>query len=308
MTGAHGRLATPGRDTALSTPSAQKQLYPKTVTVFLDASPSGKHRAVLAATLARRWDAHLVGVHVVFAGVKLHRSESFAIGERAIQEVIAHEQSLYADAEAAAVWLREHFRAVCAASSVAGEWRRIDADQPAQAAILSALHSDLVILGHPEPHGLPDHLALDTMLLASGTPLLVLPNAWQNKTVGNKVLISWNASREARRAMSDAMGFLIDASAVTTLLVDAVRGGRHGAQPGADVAMQLVRHGVHINVERAASNGSPIAEVILRHAVQSGSDLLVFGAYSHARAREILLGGTTRTLLAQMPVPVLVSR
>jgi nucleotide-binding universal stress UspA family protein len=71
--------------------------------------------------------------------------------------------------------------------------------------------------------------------------------------------------------------------------------------------LQLARHGVHLRVERVMSNGSAIAEVILARAVRSGSDLLVFGAYGHSRLRELLLGGTTRTLLAQMPVPVLVS-
>ena len=120
-------------------------------------------------------------------------------------------------------------------------------------------------------------------------------------------LIGWNASRKARRTISDAMPFIVDAQAVTTLVVDPSRGRRHGDEPGADIALQLARHGVHLNVERVMSSGSPIAEVILAHAVRSGSDLLVFGAYGHSRLLELLLGGTTRTLLAQIPVPVFVS-
>ena len=103
------------------------------------------------------------------------------------------------------------------------------------------------------------------------------------------------------------MPFLVGAQAVTTLVVDPSRGRRHGEEPGADIALQLARHGVHLNVERVMSNGSPIPEVIISHAVQSGSDLLVVGAYGHSRLRELLLGGTTRTLLAQMPIPVFVS-
>jgi nucleotide-binding universal stress UspA family protein len=285
----------------------QTRLYPKTVTVFLDASPSGKHRAVLAAALAQRWDAHVIGVHVVFAGVRLHPSESFAVGERAIQEVIAHQQRLYADAEAVAAQVGAHFQAVCARSNVAREFRRIDGGRPAQEAILNSLHSDLVIVGHPEPRGLPDDMSLERIFLASGVPLLVLPNAWQGETIGNNVLISWNASRQARRAISDAMAFLVGAQAVTMLLVDPSGGRQHGEEAGADIALQLARHDVCLTVERMRSNGSSIAQVILRYAVQSGSDLLVFGAYSHARARELVLGGTTRTLLAQMPVPVFVS-
>ncbi len=291
-----------------SASSPQRRLYPKTLTVFLDASPSGKHRAIHAAALAQRWDAHVIGVHVVFAGVRLHPpSESWAIGERAFQAVIAHEKRLRAEAEAVAVQVSEHFQALCTTWNVAGELRRIDSDQPTQEAILNALHSDLVIVGHPEPNGLPDDMMLETILLASGAPLLVIPNAWLGEGIGNNVLIGWNASRKARRAISDAMPFLVDARAVATLVVDPSRGGRHGEEPGADIALQLAQHNVHLNVERVMSNGSPIAEVILAHAVRIGSDLLVFGAYGHSRLRELLLGGTTRTLLAQMPVPVFVS-
>jgi len=289
-----------------SAPSPQKRLYPKTLTVFLDASPSGKRRAVHAAALAQRWDAHLIGVHVVFAGVRLDPpSDSWAIGERAFQAVIAHEKRLRANAEAVAADVSEYFQGLCTRWNVAGELRRIDSHRPTQEAILNALHSDLVIVGHPEPNGLPDDV--ETILVASGVPLLVLPNAWPGEAIGNDVLIGWNASRKARRTISDAMPFLVDAQAVTTLVVDPPRGHRHGEEPGADIALQLARHGVHLNVERVMSNGSPIPEVIISHAVQSRSDMLVFGAYGHSRLRELLLGGTTRTLLAQVPVPVLVS-
>jgi nucleotide-binding universal stress UspA family protein len=291
-----------------TTPSLQNRLYPKTITVFLDANPSGKHRAVHAVALAQRWDAHVIGVHVVFAGVRLHPpSESWAIGERAFQAVIAHEKRLHENAEALAAEVSGHFHRLCTRSNVAGELRRIDSGQPAREATLNALHSDLVIVGHPKPNGLPDDATLETILLASGVPLLVLPNAWPGVAIGNNVLIGWDASRKARRAIADAMPFLVDAQAVTTLVVDPSRRRRHGDEPGADIALQLARHGAHLHVERVISNGSRIAEVILAHAKQSGSDLLVFGAYGHSRLRELLLGGTTRTLLAQMPVPVLVS-
>jgi nucleotide-binding universal stress UspA family protein len=106
----------------------------------------------------------------------------------------------------------------------------------------------------------------------------------------------------------DALIFLVAAKAVTVLLVDPGKRHRHGGEPGADIAVQLARHGACVNVDRVTSNGASIAQVILGYATESRSDLLVFGAYSHARLRQRLLGGTTRTLLAQMPVPVLVSR
>jgi nucleotide-binding universal stress UspA family protein len=96
---------------------------------------------------------------------------------------------------------------------------------------------------------------------------------------------------------------------VTVLVVDpAARADRYGEEPGADIALYLARHGVHVDVEQATANGSPIGEVILSRAVDRGMDLIVIGAYSHARWAETIFGGVTRTPLMQMPVPVLVSR
>jgi nucleotide-binding universal stress UspA family protein len=281
---------------------------PKTVTVFLDASPSGERRAAHAAALARRWGAHLVGVRVVFAGVTLPPAASYVRGAKAIQGVFEYERQLDADAEAAAGLVGERFRALCAQMDIAGEFRPIRRGKTAEEAIFNSLYSDLVVVGHPEPHGLPDDISPERILLASGAPLLIVPNGWQGETVGEKILIGWNASREARRAVSDAMSLLAAARTVTVLLVDPAEGRRHGEEPGADIARHLARHGAYVHVERVASNGAPIAQVILGHAVQSGSDLLVVGAYSHARLRELLFGGATRTFLAQMPVPVLISR
>ena len=89
---------------------------------------------------------------------------------------------------------------------------------------------------------------------------------------------------------------------------DTANNHRHGEEPGADIALHVARHGVNLEVQRATSHGTPIARVILEHGKRAGSDLLVIGAYSHARLKELLLGGVTRTFLAQMPVPILISR
>ncbi len=134
------------------------------------------------------------------------------------------------------------------------------------------------------------------------------PTPGKARTIGNKILVGWNATRESRRAIFDGMSFLAEAETVTVLTIDAARRRSHGAEPGADIAMHLARHGAHVNVEQVESNGSPIAQIILRRAKETASDLLIVGAYSHARLKELLLGGVTRTLLAQMPVPVLISR
>jgi hypothetical protein len=97
---------------------------PKTITVFLDASPSGRNRAAHAAALAQRSEAHLVGVHVVFTGVTLHPSMSYARGHKAIDQVITHQRQLDAAAEAAAALVRRNFLSLCARLNVPGEFRR----------------------------------------------------------------------------------------------------------------------------------------------------------------------------------------
>jgi nucleotide-binding universal stress UspA family protein len=258
--------------------------------------------------LAQRWDAHLVGVHVVFSSEALRPWDCYAVGEKAIKQVLAHRERVHADDETVASQVGEEFSGLCSRANVGFEFRRITWGRPVEEAILNAVHSDLVIAGHPQPNGLPGSVSLETIFLTSGAPLLVMPNAWQGKTIGDNVRIAWNASREARRALFDGMIFLGAARTVTVLLVDPAKGHRHGEEPGADIALQLTRHGTRVNVDRVTSNGSSIAQVILSYAMQNRSDLLVFGAYSHARLRERLLGGTTRTLLAQMPMPAFVSR
>jgi nucleotide-binding universal stress UspA family protein len=281
---------------------------PQTITVFLDASPSGERRARHAVALAQRWGSHVVGVDVVLAGVTLPLSMDFAVGHKAIHSVVAYAQRLDADAEASAAMLAEHFRSLCVRFNVDGEYRPICRRKAAAEAILHALHFDLVVVGHPQPHGLPDDMSPESILLASGVPLLIVPNAWDGHTIGDKILIGWNGSRAARRAISDSMAFLVAATSVTVLVVDSIERPEHGEEPGADIALNLARHGACVHVARMASNDAQIAQIMLGEAVQNGSDLLVIGAHSHARWKELLFGGATRTLLTQTLVPVLVSR
>jgi nucleotide-binding universal stress UspA family protein len=280
---------------------------PKTVTVFLDASPSGRRRAAYAASLAQQWGSHLVGVYAVFVGVELPPSMSYARGQSAYRQVVDCQRQLDSAAEAEAARMGEHFQALCVRLGVSGEFRSIGRENPAQEAIRTALHSDLVVVGCREPHGLPDYLTVEKLLLASGVPLLIVPNDWGG-AIGNRILIGWNSTRQARRAVADAMAFLTAAKSVTILVIDPDAKHPSGERPGADIARHLDRHGAHVAVEQVISRGFSVAAVILGYAEHSASDLLVVGAYSHARLKEILLGGTTRTLLAQTPMPVLISR
>jgi nucleotide-binding universal stress UspA family protein len=281
---------------------------PKTIAVFLDASPSGDRRAARAAAFAKRWGAHLVGVHVVYKGAKLHPALAFARSEKAIAGVVAHERRLDEACECATSEVGDRFSALCAEADVSGEFRPIKRDRTSEAAIISALHSDLLVVGHPEPNGLPDYMTAERILLSSGVPLLVVPNAWRGGRIGERIMIAWNASPEARRAVGDAMCLLVSATSVTALVVDPAGCKWLGAEVGCDLAQHLGRHGASVQVAEVASRGRPIAEVILAEATSRGVDLLVCGARNPAHLREIMFGNATRKLLAKMPVPVLVSR
>jgi nucleotide-binding universal stress UspA family protein len=283
-------------------------LAPKTIAVFLDASSSGKKRATHAGSLAQRWGAHLVGVNVVVAEVVLPASMSYARGDQALRQVIAYKRQLASDAAAATARVNEHFRALCAELRVSGELRLIDRANSVKEAVRIALHSDLVVVGHPEPNGLPGDLSVEKLLLASGTPTLIVPNDWEGESIGTKVLIGWNATREARRAVTDAMAFLVAAKSVTVLVIDADERHQTDKDRGSEIALCLDRHGAHVDLEKMVSRGFSIPAVLLGYAEQSASDLLVVGAYSHARLKEVLLGGTTRTLLMHTSMPTFMSR
>ncbi len=163
-----------------------------------------------------------------------------------------------------------------------------------------------MIVGGPRPGGLPSDWSAEALLLATGVPFLLLPEPWTG-SAAEHVVVAWNASREARRAIADALPFLVGALSVTILVVDPQKNPRHGEEPGADVAHYLTRHGAKVVVEQVQSHGEPIAKVILAYAERHNTDLIVVGAYSHARTTEMIFGGVTRSLLRDAAVPLLIA-
>ena len=149
---------------------------------------------------------------------------------------------------------------------------------------------------------------LEATLFSSGRPVLAIPYAGRFETLGRRVLVGWNASREASRAVNDALPLLAGASSVVVTAVNPRRGlDGHGEEPGADIALHLARHGLKVEVEHTVAPEIEAGELLLNRAAELSSDLLVVGAYGHSRLRETILGGVTRTLLKQMTVPVLLS-
>jgi nucleotide-binding universal stress UspA family protein len=277
----------------------------KDLLVVLDSAADTPGRVALAAALAERFAAHLIGLYPV-PSVELPTRAGYP--DLALLEPVYREWRERALEQSEA--LHRAFEHAAQLRGLSTEWRAVAEGREADPA-LHARYADLAILGQRDPDN--DEMALirprpERVTLASGRPILVVPYAGHFEAVGKRVLIAWDASREAARAVADAMPLLAAADAVTVLAVDPQPGpDGHGELPGADIALHLARHAVKAQIERTVSAGVPIGELLLSRVADLGADLLVMGAYGHSRARELLLGGATRSILASMTIPVLMS-
>jgi nucleotide-binding universal stress UspA family protein len=277
----------------------------KDLLVGLDSDASARERIEIAAALAERFAAHLVGLYPL---PMPEAPRHFGYYDPALLNPFFEE--LRARARDAADKTREVFEHIASLHGVSAEWREIPEGADADPAV-HARYADLAILGQLDPDsGEPDMIRPrpEQVALASGRPILVVPYAGNFPNLGRRVVIGWNASREAARAVNDAMPLLTAAEIVSILTIDPREGPRaHGELPGADISLHLARHGVKAEIERTVSADLPVGEALLSRAADLGADLLVMGAYGHSRARELLLGGATRSLLRSMTLPVLMS-
>jgi nucleotide-binding universal stress UspA family protein len=275
----------------------------KSIAVFVDPTPAGKARSAYAVRMASRYGAHLVGIFVVPSINGGSPADCFVQGREAVRQVIAAHQAREAAAIDAA---KRSFSDACAREDISFEFRCLPQGDFHDGAALNSLHADLVIVGGPRPGGLPSDWSAESLLLATGVPFLLLPEPWAGFSAEH-VVVAWNASREARRAIADALPFIVGAQSVTVLVVDSRKNPRHGEEPGADVARYLARHGAKVAVEQVQSHGEPIARIILAYAERHHTDLIVVGAYSHPRTTEMIFGGVTRSLLRDAAVPLLIA-
>jgi len=256
----------------------------KDLLVMVDDGFGATERIRFAVALAERFDAHLAGLY----GAPPTRPELPQVARRA----------------------RERFEDIAGQRRISMEWRAAHGF-PVDAAVVQARYVDLVILGQLEPGNAlasVDCPPPEEVALSVGRPVLVVPYVGQYAAAGPRALVAWNASREATRAINDALPLLAAAGSVTVLTVDPVVGhDEHGEVPGADIGLYLARHGIKAHVEEAVSGEVGVGDVVLSRAADMGADLLVMGAYGHSRVRELVLGGVTRTILKSMTLPVLMS-
>jgi len=268
------------------------------ILVVIDNEASVQRRLAPVAALARRGEIRVTGMYVT----GLPATQAFADLDGWAQLLDAYMTAQRAEATKA----ERAFRAEIARLKLAGDWHCSESDMTEGVIALARLH-DLVVLGQPDPDAAASGPRLGEIVLAAGRPVLMVPYAGAFAELGRHIVVAWNGTREAARALHDAM-FLIDgAEAVTVLEIDPREGDDDPDLRAASVVAALKRRGVTAKAETTVSDGTPIADIILSMAADLTADLVVMGAWGHSRLREFVLGGASRGILQEMTVPVLMS-
>ncbi|MDX1709752.1 MAG: universal stress protein [Rhodovibrionaceae bacterium] len=275
----------------------------KNLVVHVDFAKASRHRVEAAIELARIHEAHLTGVAVAAAP----SVPAFVEGQvpvNVLQEARHHLQERVAE-------IAEGFRKKAEAAGISYEVRQ-EIGMEHEVSNIVARHgrySDMVVLGQVDPDDpAAGRMSMpEEVVMACGRPVLIIPFIGA-KTLGTRVVVAWNAGREAARAVNDALPLLQRAQNVVVMSVNPRCGPRaHGEEPGADIATHLARHKVKVDVQHYAANNINVSDMLLSRVADDGDDLIVMGAYGHARMREMILGGVTREILRSMTAPVLMS-
>ena len=140
----------------------------------------------------------------------------------------------------------------------------------------------------------------------TGRPVIFVPYIQKAGMKTDRIMVCWDGSRTASRAIADAMPFLKKAKQVEIVIISS-KPAKADELPGADLGQHLARHGINVGIKRITSPDSDVPSTILSYAADSSADMIVMGGYGHSRLREFVLGGATRGLLQSMTVPVLMS-
>lgn len=283
----------------------------KTILVHVDETKQAIERIRIAVNLAISEEAHLIGSATTGLSKFLFRDGKY----NAKDFFLASHLEFLRDRAQRGMAEFEPMASKLGLDSI--EQRIID-DEASSAICLQARYCDLVVIGQNDWDQASPAVTRDfpeNVILNCIRPVLVIPYAGQFKTVGKKVLISWDASEQATRAVSLALPLLKRADIVNIVVFDPdIDSERHGQEPGADIALFLARHGIKVNVKihhtekkMLGTSSIDIGNALLSLTNDLASDLLVMGAYGHSRFRETVLGGVTRTVLDTMTLPVLMA-
>lgn len=273
----------------------------KNILVHVDHSEACHHRVKAAIDLATQYDARLSALFVVpdyfvpsYVEAQVSADVIAQINDQARQQ-----------AEETMEKVRQQ---------VTGSGRSLDA-YVEDGNIINCLndyarYTDLLILGQSQPDD-PDNMSealADHLVIEGGSPCMVVPYIGCRQTLGNRVLLAWNESRESARALKDALPLLKQAHMVSVLMIKPKSHDEKQTEQQKKVLLgYLADHGIDASINLCIDSQHNTGDIILAESIDNDIDLIVMGAYGHSRLREIVLGGATRQLLQQMTVPIFIS-
>jgi nucleotide-binding universal stress UspA family protein len=273
----------------------------KDIVVNLGLGERGSPAGDYAVSVAEAFGAHVVGISFLYDPIVPVSATGYIPAE-----VIETQR---ADNEAAAKAAVDRFTAAASRAGVSAEQVTLSASLAGAGDTFGriARRFDLAVVGQAEPEANSvEELIAESALFESGRPVIVVPYIQKAPLKLDNVMVCWDGSRPAARAIADAMPLLEKAGRVEVVIIANERGKQDEIE-GADMGQHLARHGLKVDVKRISGGNIDVADALLSHVADSGTDFIVMGGYGHSRLREFVLGGVTHTILRSMTVPALMA-
>jgi nucleotide-binding universal stress UspA family protein len=272
----------------------------KDIIVNLSVRKASTTTGAYAISVASALQAHITGVAIAF----IPNIPGASLGYLPIETIEAQQRENESAAQAAI----DHFAAAADNAGVAAEPRtlRVGFANATEQFGRIARRYDLAIVGKVEPdvHSVEAMIA-EAILFESGRPIIIVPYTQKGPLKLDRVMICWDGSRAAVRAIADAIPLFERAGNIEVVSIVNER-GKHDELQGTDMGLHLARHGLKVEVTRIP-NHIDTAAALLSHSADSGADFMVMGGYGHSRLREFVLGGVTRSIMSSIAVPTLMS-
>jgi nucleotide-binding universal stress UspA family protein len=273
----------------------------KDIVVNLTGGAPQEFAADYAISLAKLFDAHIAGIGFIYEPV----IPGSVLGGIPTDLIEAQREENTKAATAAT----NRFEAAAGEAGLSAEVRILDASVAGAADLFGriARRFDVAVVGQARPkEGASEELLIEGALFESGRPVVVVPHVQTRAVTLERVLVCWDGSRPATRAIADALPFLRRAKAIDIVAVSGER-GKGSELVGTNMARHLARHGLEVALKRVSAGDVDVPSAIRAHAAATGADFMVMGGYGHSRLREFILGGVTRTILTSSTIPVLMS-
>jgi nucleotide-binding universal stress UspA family protein len=273
----------------------------KDFVVNLEVGERTNQASSYAISLAAAFDAHLTGIAFLYDPIVPISGAGYIPGE-----VIESQER---DSKAAAKAAIDRFTAASDRAGISADSLTVNASLGGVGEMFSriARRFDLSVVGQAEPEkSAVEEVIAEAALFESGRPVIVIPYIQKQPFKIDQVMVCWDGSRAAARAIGDAVPLLKKSQRVEIVIVANER-GKEEEIAGADLGEHLARHDLNVEVKRTVLGDVDVADILLSHAADSGADFMIMGGYGHSRLREFVLGGVTRSIFRTMTVPVLMA-